>query len=101
MEAKKPLWTCPRCGQRFVTPNMLHSCGTWTIERFLEGKGPKARAFFDRFVELAGRSGLRKGGNWRRTGPSLSPRREMARMKTSTSSGSYSSFRAWVTLLRV
>lgn len=30
--AGKPLWTCPKCGARFVTKNMWHSCGVFTID---------------------------------------------------------------------
>lgn len=40
-----------------MTPNTWHSCGTWTVDTFLEGKGPRARALFDRFVEMARRCG--------------------------------------------
>ena len=52
-----PLCTCPKCGARFVTKNMWHSCGPWTLEKLLEGKAPKARMFFDTFVNLARRCG--------------------------------------------
>jgi hypothetical protein len=51
------LWTCPRCGARFVSRNMWHSCGPWSVESFLEGKGPGARALFDAFVDVLGRCG--------------------------------------------
>lgn len=54
---KPPLWTCPRCGARFETRNRLHSCGPWTVDMFLKGKGPKAHAFFNRFMEMAERCG--------------------------------------------
>jgi len=36
---------------------MSHSCGPWTVAGFLDGKGAKARAFFDRFVELVSSCG--------------------------------------------
>ena len=26
------LWICPRCGARLVSPNLWHSCGTFTVE---------------------------------------------------------------------
>ncbi len=57
MKQDKELWTCPRCGAKLVTPNMWHSCGPWTVEQFLVGKGPRARVLFDRFVEMARRCG--------------------------------------------
>ena len=46
-----PLWACPRCGKRFVTRNIWHSCGPDTVEAFLEGKGAKARALWEALVE--------------------------------------------------
>jgi Domain of unknown function (DUF5655) len=48
----EPLWTCPKCGRRFVGRNMWHACGDYSIDRFLEGKGERARALFDRFESL-------------------------------------------------
>jgi hypothetical protein len=54
---KPPLWSCPKCEAKLVTQNMSYSCGPWTVEGFLEGKGPRARALFDRFVELTRRCG--------------------------------------------
>lgn len=52
MASSVPLWTCPRCGRRFVTRNMSHACGDHTVEMFLEGKGERARELFDRFESL-------------------------------------------------
>jgi hypothetical protein len=46
------LWTCPRCGRRFVTRNMWHACGDYSVEGFLEGKGARARELFERFESL-------------------------------------------------
>ena len=51
-ETLPPLWVCPRCGQRFAGTNMWHSCGPWTVEAFLEGKGARARELFEAFVAL-------------------------------------------------
>jgi hypothetical protein len=34
---KKPLWTCPKCGHRFVTRNMWHSCSDYSLESHFEG----------------------------------------------------------------
>ena len=28
----KPLWTCPACGERFVSPRLWHSCGRHTYD---------------------------------------------------------------------
>ena len=32
------LWACPRCGQRFVSPNMWHSCLRMTVGDHLRGR---------------------------------------------------------------
>lgn len=49
---KKPLWTCPECGHRFVTRNMWHSCSNYTLDYHFEGKDPIVRETFDRLVSV-------------------------------------------------
>lgn len=51
------LWTCPECGHRFVTPNMWHSCSSYTLDHHFSDSAPHVRATFDRFVELIERNG--------------------------------------------
>ncbi len=51
------LWSCPRCGKRFVTRNMAHSCGAHTVEAFMEGKGPLAWIYWEKVNEMVGRCG--------------------------------------------
>lgn len=51
------LWTCPRCGHRFVTANIWHSCSRHTLEELFERALPNVRAAFERWAELAGRCG--------------------------------------------
>jgi hypothetical protein len=54
-DVKRPVtsgWTCPRCGRSFVRRNQSHSCGKYTVERFLKGKGANALALWNGFVEL-------------------------------------------------
>lgn len=48
----QPLWTCPRCGHRFVGRNMWHSCGRHRIADHFRGKPPALRALFHRFRAL-------------------------------------------------
>jgi hypothetical protein len=48
----RPLWTCPKCGAKFVTRNMWHSCGHATLTDWKGRMGPKARALYDRFEAL-------------------------------------------------
>ena len=57
LNQKKPLWTCPKCGAKFVSRNMWHSCGPWTVEKFLEGKGARAKQLFNSFVKLVQQCG--------------------------------------------
>lgn len=49
---RQPLWTCPRCGARFVTRNSWHSCGRATLDEWKARMGPRARAFYDRFERM-------------------------------------------------
>ena len=51
------LWTCPRCGVKLLTRNLSHSCGPYTIAKFLEGKTETGRDLFGRFVALIERCG--------------------------------------------
>ena len=46
------LWTCPKCGAKFVTRKMPHSCGRATLDDWTSRMGPRARALFDRFEAL-------------------------------------------------
>ena len=49
----QPLWRCPRCGHRFVTRNLWHSCGRYPLARHFAGKRPSLRAAFRRLVAIA------------------------------------------------
>ena len=49
---KKPLWTCPKCGYRFVTQNMWHSCSNYSLDYHFAGKQPIVREVFDRLLAL-------------------------------------------------
>lgn len=55
--AARPLWTCPRCGNQFVTANMVHSCRRHTLQEPFAGKPAAIRKLFERFramVEACG-----------------------------------------------
>jgi Domain of unknown function (DUF5655) len=52
VDLERPLWTCPKCGRRFVSRNLWHACGDYSVEGFLQGKGTRARELFQRFEEL-------------------------------------------------
>lgn len=52
-----PLWTCPRCGHRFVSPNIWHSCSRHDVGEHFVRAQPQVRVAFDRLVELYQRCG--------------------------------------------
>ncbi|MGZ8563237.1 MAG: DUF5655 domain-containing protein [Candidatus Limnocylindria bacterium] len=52
-----PLWTCPRCGHRFVSANIWHSCSQHSVDEHFARAEPRVRAAFDRLVELYERCG--------------------------------------------
>jgi len=49
----RPLWRCPRCGHRFVTRNLWHSCGRHRLADHFAGKPANLRATFRRWVAVA------------------------------------------------
>ncbi|HTR20731.1 MAG TPA: DUF5655 domain-containing protein [Gemmatimonadales bacterium] len=53
----RPLWRCPKCGHRFVTRSLWHSCGRYRLADHFAGKSPLVRATFRRWVSVARRSG--------------------------------------------
>ena len=46
------MWTCPKCGNRFVNKNQYHSCKRHKLSGAFEGKPGKIRALFDKFQEI-------------------------------------------------
>ena len=46
------LWQCPGCRREFVTPNMSHSCGRFSVEQFLKGKSTQAIDLYWQFSAL-------------------------------------------------
>ena len=53
----RPLWTCPRCGHRFLLANLWHSCGVHALGSHFEGKDPNVSAAFEAIVEIAKTNG--------------------------------------------
>jgi hypothetical protein len=53
----RPLWKCPRCGERFVSANLWHSCGRATYDRLFARSEPHVRRIFERLARLARRCG--------------------------------------------
>jgi hypothetical protein len=52
VDPAQPLWLCPRCGHRFLSANLWHSCTRFTLDEAFARSTPDARAAFERFVEL-------------------------------------------------
>lgn len=52
MASDADLWKCPRCGARFVTRNMSHGCGEYSVDGFFEGRSPSARELYDAPVRV-------------------------------------------------
>jgi hypothetical protein len=44
------MWTCPKCKQKFVNTHQSHSCGVYSIDKFLEGKTHQAIGLFHAFL---------------------------------------------------
>lgn len=49
--------TCPRCGHRFVTRNLWHSCGRYRLADHFRDKEPAVRRLFDQFRSLTRQCG--------------------------------------------
>ena len=53
-----PLWTCPKCGAKFVSANMSHSCGRYRLQDLFTRSEPHVLELakkFKRMVERCGR----------------------------------------------
>lgn len=53
---ERPLWTCPECGQRFVTARMRHSCVRLTEDDFFRGR-EEQRPLYDALLAFVRRVG--------------------------------------------
>jgi hypothetical protein len=50
---RRPLWRCPRCGHRFTTRNLPHSCARHSLAEHFRGKPAALRRTFAAYVALA------------------------------------------------
>ena len=48
----RPLWICPKCSRQFINPNMPHSCGRYSVEKFLAGQSAHAISLYEHFSAL-------------------------------------------------
>jgi hypothetical protein len=56
-DALPPLWACPKCGARFVSANMWHSCGRFRVEDLFARSEPHVFALYRRFKRMVERCG--------------------------------------------
>lgn len=50
MSARRPLWTCGKCGRTFANRNQPHACGRHRLQDHFRGRPPEVRALFDAFL---------------------------------------------------
>ena len=55
--SERPLWSCPRCGAQLVSRNLAHSCGDYSVDKFLTGKSKAGCRLFEGFVRLVAKCG--------------------------------------------
>ena len=48
----RPHWTCSKCKRQFVNANMPHSCGRYSVAKFLGGKSKHAISLYEAFSAL-------------------------------------------------
>jgi hypothetical protein len=48
----KDLWTCPDCGNTFVTANMWHSCGRFSLDALFTRSEPQVLDLYRQFEDL-------------------------------------------------
>lgn len=56
-DATTPLWTCPRCGHRFVTRNARHSCSQHELDGHFKGKPARVRTLFNAWLDFVNQFG--------------------------------------------
>lgn len=49
----KDLWSCPKCGERFVTAHMWHSCGRFPLDDLFANCLPNVRPTYEALAKLA------------------------------------------------
>jgi hypothetical protein len=54
---KLPLWTCPRCGHRFITRNIWHSCARIPLAAHFASRPATLRLVFRRLTAMLRRCG--------------------------------------------
>ncbi len=47
-----PLWQCPKCGEKFTTPNQQHSCGKFSLEPLFARSEPHVFGIYKKFAGM-------------------------------------------------
>ncbi len=53
----KALWRCPECGERFVTKNLWHSCGRFSLEQLFARSESHVIELFKSFAQMVRKCG--------------------------------------------
>ena len=56
-EKLKPLWRCPECGERFVTKNLWHSCGRYSLEPLFARSEPQVLELLNSLARMVKKCG--------------------------------------------
>jgi Domain of unknown function (DUF5655) len=48
----RPLWRCPKCGERFITANMWHACGKFSLKDLFARSDPAVLKLFRQFARM-------------------------------------------------
>lgn len=53
MSKRAPLWRCPKCGHRFASRNLWHSCGNYRLADHFKNRSLVVRQLFNQWRALA------------------------------------------------
>jgi hypothetical protein len=53
MTKRATQWRCPKCGHRFASRNLWHSCGNYRLADHFKGRSTVVRQLFDEWRALA------------------------------------------------
>jgi uncharacterized protein DUF5655 len=53
MSRRAPLWRCPKCGHRFASRNLWHSCGNYRLADHFRNRSRLVRQLFNQWRALA------------------------------------------------
>lgn len=49
---QRPLWRCPKCSERFVTKNLWHACGKYSLEDLFARSEPHVLRLFQKYAAM-------------------------------------------------